>query len=85
MDKTESSPYWAWAVLIFAAIFPWISFAAPRAAGVVVPLFAVIVIVATVFYRRHLADLKSSCWQYLAVVLLVCFLSVFWSPDLSIG
>lgn len=84
-NKAESSPYWAWAVILFAAVFPWISFAAPRAAGLVVPLFALIVIVATVSYRRRLADLKSSCWLYLAVVLLVCFLSVFWSPDHSIG
>lgn len=85
MNKAESSPYWTWAVLLFAAVFPWISFAAPRAAGLVVPLFALFVFVVTVIRNRRIADLKSSSWLYVGAVLLLSLLSVFWSPDLSIG
>lgn len=84
-DKDQFAFPIAMALMGFAFLFPLAAFVAPRAAGLVVPLFALVVLTVTVFYRRHLADLKSSCWQYLAVVLLVCFLSVFWSPDLSIG
>lgn len=85
MEKVSGSSFPAWGVLLFAGVFPWISFLAPRAAGLVVPLFALFVLATTFFLRRRVADLKSACWLYVGAVLLLSLLSVFWSPDLSIG
>ncbi len=83
LESVGGASYWG--VILLAALFPWVAFIAPRAAGLVVPLIALIVVGETIFRRRHLSDLKSSCWQYIAAILLLCLLSIFWSPDLSIG
>lgn len=72
-------------VILMAAFFPSVAFFAPRAAGLVVPLFTLIVVGETIYRRRHLSDLGSSYWRYIAAILFLCLLSVFWSPDFSIG
>ncbi len=74
-----------WVAICFAFLIPWVSFLAPRAAGLVVPVAATLLLATTLTHRGNWQNLRSPLWFAVAGVLIFLCLSVLWAPNQEIG
>ena len=66
-------------VACLAFLFPWIGFLVPRSAALIVPLFAVLLLLGTGWEKRSLQDYRSPVWIGFLIFLGLALLSLLWS------
>lgn len=68
---------------LFAFLLPWIGFAVPRSAALLVPLAAIILLAGSVWREQSLSTYRSSAWWTVMLFLAIATVSLLWSvnPD----